>query len=154
MKKRWSLLWAARFVAKWEGFLARAYLDVIADPPVWTIGYGHTGDVQPGETITKREARQLLAHDLRTAARAVRRNIHVHLSVRQRIALISLVYNCGEGAINGSTLQRELNRRHYRKAANCFLDWSHAGGEVVEGLLNRRKQERYMFLHNKRKGAR
>lgn len=152
-KHRWSLLWAARFVAKWEGFLARAYLDTIADPSVWTIGYGHTGDVHPGETITKREARQLLANDLRTAARAVERNIHVRLSVRQRIALISLAFNCGEGAVNGSTLQRELNRKNYRKAANCFLDWVHAGGEVVQGLVNRRKQERWMFLHTKRKGA-
>lgn len=151
VKRRWSLLWAARFVARWEGFLPRAYLDTIAEPPVWTIGHGHTGDVRPGEVISKREARELLADDLRTAARAVRRNVRVKLTVRQRIALISLVFNCGEGAIDGSTLQRELNAGRYRAAANCFLDWSHAGGEVVEGLLNRRREERWMFLHTRKR---
>lgn len=146
--KTWDLLWAARFVAKWEGFIPTAYLDKIAVPPVWTIGYGHTGkDVVPGQRISKAKALLLLSRDLRIAARAVNRYIKVPLTVRQRIALISLVFNCGPAAVDGSTLQRELNKRHYQKAADCFLDWCHAGGEVVEGLLNRRKAERWMFLH-------
>lgn len=147
MKRRWRLLWAARFVAKWEGFLPNAYLDTIADPPVWTIGYGHAGrDVRAGMRWSRAKALRVLARDIRTSARAVNRYIKVPLTVRQRMALISLVFNCGPGAVDGSTLQRELNRRHYRKAANCFLDWCHAGGVVVQGLLNRRRDERQMFL--------
>jgi len=149
MKRRWRLAWAARFVAKWEGFLATAYLDTIASPAVWTIGYGHTGpDVRPGQRISKARALALLAKDLRFAARAVARCIHVPLTARQRIALISLAFNCGPGAVDGSTLQRELNAGHYRRAADCFLDWVHADGEVIEGLVNRRKAERWMFLHS------
>lgn len=146
--KRWSLLWAAKFVAKWEGFLPHAYLDTIASPPVWTIGYGHTGpDVHAGMYVTKAEALRLLSHDLRVAARAVKQNIHVKLAVRQRMALISLAFNCGAGAVAGSTLQAKLNAGDYHGAADEFLKWSHAGGVVVEGLLNRRKNERWMFLH-------
>lgn len=152
MKRAWSLLWAARFVAKWEGLLLTAFLDTIASPAVWTIGYGHTGpDVHAGQTISRARALELLTQDLRSAARAVRDNIHVKLSVRQRIALISLAFNCGPGAVSGSTLQRKLNARDYKGAADEFLKWSHAGGVVVQGLLNRRREERWMFLHSKRK---
>lgn len=146
--KRWSLLWAAKFVAKWEGFLPHAYLDTIAVPAVWTIGYGHTGpDVHAGMVVSKAEALRLLAHDLRMAARAVKSGIHVKLAVRQRMALISLAFNCGGGAVVGSTLAAKLNAHDYKGAADCFLEWDHAGGVVVEGLLNRRKAERWMFLH-------
>lgn len=148
MKKRWSLMWAAKFVAKWEGFLPHAYLDTIASPAVWTIGYGHTGaDVHAGMFVSKREALRLLSHDLRLAARAVKQNIHVKLAVRQRMALISLAFNCGAGAVAGSTLQAKLNAGDYAGAADCFLEWDHAGGVVVEGLRNRRLAERWMFRH-------
>lgn len=142
----WKLSYAARFIAKWEGFLPDAYLDTIAEPDVWTIGYGHTGGVQPGERWSKAKALRVLIQDIRWAAAAVARNVRVKLTVRQRIALISLVFNCGPGAIEGSTLQRRLNARDYTGAADELLRWSHAGDQVVQGLLNRRNDERAMFL--------
>lgn len=142
----WKLTYAARFIAKREGFLGDAYLDTIAEPDVWTIGYGHTGGVQPGERWSKAKALRVLTQDCRWAAAAVKRNVRVKLTVRQRIALISLVFNCGAGAIEGSTLQRLLNARDYKGAGDELLRWSHAGGSVVQGLLNRRREERAMFL--------
>lgn len=148
MKRRWSLLWAARFVAKWEGFLANAYLDEIASPPVWTIGYGHTGGVSSGQVVTESEARKLLAGDLREAARTVERQVTVPLTVRQRIALISIVFNVGPGVLDDTHLLKDLNARRYEAAADRFLEWNHAGGVVVEGLTRRREAERWMFLHN------
>jgi lysozyme len=148
-KVRWKLSYAARFIARWEGFLPEAYLDTIAEPDIWTIGFGHTGDVRPGERWSKAKALRVLVSDIRWAAKAVARNVKVPLTTRQRIALISLVFNCGPGAIEGSTLQRKLNNRNYDGAADELLEWSHAGGVVVEGLLNRRKEERWMFLHSK-----
>lgn len=149
MKRLWSLTWAARFVAKWEGFLPHAYLDTIAQPPVYTIGYGHTGiDVYAGESISKVAAVALLTHDLRRASKAVTESIHVKLTVRQRIALISLAFNCGAGAVSGSTLQALLNAGHYHAAADQFLQWDHAGAEVIAGLKRRREAERWMFLHS------
>lgn len=148
MRRAWSLMWAARFVAKWEGFLPVAYLDTIASPPVYTIAFGHTGpDVHAGQRVTRAQGLRLLTHDLRTAARTVRHYIHVKLTARQRIALISIVFNCGPAAVVGSTLAAKLNAGDYKGAADEFLKWSHAGGVVVEGLLNRRKAERWMFLH-------
>ena len=67
--------------------------------------------------------------------------------MRQRIALISPVYNCGPGLVEGSELQRKLNAGNYLGAANELLEWCHAGGQVVPGLLNRRREERWLFLH-------
>lgn len=155
----WKLSWAARFIAKWEGWLPTAYLDTIASPAVWTIGYGHTSaagppSVHPGQRISETRGLVILTRDIRGAARAVNRSIRVKLTARQRIALISLAFNCGSGAVEGSTLQRKLNAGDYLGAANEFLEWSHAGGVVVQGLLNRRREERWMFLHNDRKAHR
>ena len=148
---RWSLLWAARFVAKWEGFIPTAYLDTIASPAVWTIGYGHTGGVQQGQTVTESEARKLLAADLRDSARTVAQQVKVKLTVRQRIALISIVFNCGPGVLDDTHLIKDLNAGNYKAAADRFLEWDHAGGVQVEGLTNRRKSERWMFLHDNSK---
>jgi lysozyme len=152
----WELSWAARFIAKWEGYLRLPYLDTIAAPPVWTAGYGHTKyagppAVLPGQFWSKAKSLRVLTRDIRGAARAVKRCIHVELKVRQRIALISLVFNCGAGAVDGSELQQKLNGGNFLGAANEFLEWSHAGGVVVQGLLNRRREERWIFLHSKRR---
>lgn len=148
----WKLTWAARFVAKWEGYSPVAFLDTIASPPVPTGGYGHTGsDVRVGQRWPKAKALLILTRDLRSAARAVKRNIHVRLTARQRIALISAAFNCGPGIVEGSELRAKLNRGNYLGAANELLEWCHAGGVVVAGLLNRRKEERWLFLHNGRK---
>lgn len=144
--KTWQLAWAARFVAKWEGFVDHAYWDALGR--VWTIGYGHTGpDVVAGQKITKLGALRLLTKDLRVAARAVDKYVKVPINVRQRIALISFTFNLGSGALYESTLLRELNKKHYRRAADEFLKWDHAGGVRVLGLTRRRRAERWMFLN-------
>lgn len=147
-KRRWSLRWPARFVAKWEGWRPEAYLDTIANPPVWTVGFGHTGkDVYKGLRISRTKGIRLLTQDLRHAARAVKTYVHVPITVRIRMALISLAFNIGVGAFAKSTLVRKLNNRNYKGAANEFLKWKFAGGVVIPGLLNRRRAERWMFTH-------
>lgn len=156
-RRKWSLLWPARFVALWEGLLLKAYLDTITAPPVWTIGAGWTGKIrdpqtgelrpiQPGDRISKRYAMKLLAKGLRQASRDIAKWVDVPLTVRQRMALLSLYYNIGPGAFADSTVLRRLNEGDYRGAANAFLMWRFAGGVEVEGLLIRRRAERRMFL--------
>jgi lysozyme len=145
---------AARFVAKWEGFLPNAYLDEIAVPAVYTIAYGHTGllhgrALRAGDRVTEAEGRGILAHDLRGAARTVAEKVKVPLTRRQRIALISIVFNCGPGVLENTHLIHAINAKRYREAADRFLEWDHAGGVVVQGLLNRRRAERWMFLHSR-----
>jgi lysozyme len=139
-------LYAARFIGPWEGFLPDAYLDTLASPDVWTIGFGHTGDVHAGEHWTKEHAEKVLAHDIGWASAAVVQKVKHRLSVRQRIALISLVFNCGPGILDGDLLHA-LNKGEFDRAASIMETMNHAGGVVVEGLTRRRKAEAWMMRH-------
>lgn len=145
-RPEWKLRWAARFIAPFEGLRTVAYYD---SGGILTIGYGHTGpDVYHRQVITKAKALALLVSDLREAARAVKRNVHVPLTARQRIAAISFTFNVGEGGLQSSTFLRELNAGHPAAAANALLLWVRdADGTVLEGLLRRRRLERWLFLH-------
>jgi lysozyme len=147
-KHKWSLKDPAKFVSTWEGFRSEAYLDTLASPNVWTIAFGHTGpDVWPGKRVTRVQGLKLLARDLRWAAKVVKDSVHVPITIRQRMALISLAFNIGGGAFATSTLVRVLNEKRYKAAANEFLKWKFAGGVAIPGLLNRRRAERWMFTH-------
>lgn len=149
--RQWKLEYAAKFVAKWEGFLPTAYLDTIASPPVFTVGYGHTSyagepKVYAGMHVTTDEAKTILTHDLRTIAHHVSAVIHHELTFRQRIALISFGYNLGPGAVDD--LAPLVNAGKIKQAADKMLEYDHAGGVVVQGLLNRRRAERWLMLHD------
>lgn len=150
-RRHWKLEYAARFVSRWEGFLPVAYLDTIASPPVYTIGYGHSEYAAPphvheGDRWSEAKAMEVLTRDLRKTAEAVDEKIKHRLTFRQRIALISAAYNLGVGILN--VLAPMINRGEIQRAANKLLEYDHAGGVVVQGLLNRRKAERWLMLHD------
>jgi lysozyme len=133
-------------IASFEGCRLKPYQDAVG---VWTIGYGHTG---PGtknmQLHNVAEAKALLAKDLKRYEEMVRRLVRVSLTQHQFDALVSAVYNLGPIVITDSqsTLARHLNAKHFARAANHFLDWDRAGGQVLSGLLRRRKAERALFL--------
>ena len=56
---------AIPLVARWEGLSVTAYLDTIAEPDVWTICYGETANVGPGEVRTVAECEAGLRRLLR-----------------------------------------------------------------------------------------
>lgn len=125
-------------IQRWEGLRLTAYQDVAG---VWTIGYGHTRDVRPGQTITEAEATALLRADLAEAEAAVTRLVKVPLTDGQFAALVSFVFNVGQGAFGSSTLLRRLNSGDYDAVPGELARWSRAGGRVVQGLANRRAAE-------------
>jgi lysozyme len=139
-------------VASFEGLRLAPYQDVAG---VWTIGYGHTLDVVPEthKLASAASAKMLLRTDLTIYASAVRRLVRAPLTQRQFDALVSLAYNIGIGAFEGSTLRKQLNAEHYARAANQFLVWNRAGGKVRPGLVARRKTERAMFLAGSNRGT-
>lgn len=127
-----------------EGLRLTAYLDTGG---VWTIGYGHTGaDVREGLTIPLSEAERLLTRDLRVAENYVNGLVKVKLTQNQFDALVSFVYNVGGDAFKESTMLRLLNAGDYEGAANQFPRWNKDNGKVVNGLINRRREERELFL--------
>lgn len=127
-----------------EGLRLTAYIDTGG---VWTIGYGHTGsNVREGLTIPLSEAERLLTRDLRVAEGHVNDAVKVKLTQNQFDALVSFVYNVGGGAFRSSTLLKLLNAGDYDGAANQLPRWNKDNGKVVNGLTNRRREERELFL--------
>jgi lysozyme len=134
-----------------EGLRLAAYPDPGTGGEPWTIGYGHTGGVRPGDRITADEAERILRDDLAWAEQAVAERVSpmVDLTQHQFDALVSLVFNIGRGAFERSTLLRKINTADVEGAAREFSRWVHAGGRVLPGLVRRRQAEAELF----RRGA-
>lgn len=125
-----------------EGFCPEAYL---CPAGVWTIGYGHTGGVRPGERCSRDEARDWLGRDVGAAEQAVRRHVRIPLAQAEFDALVSFVFNVGTGAFAASTLLRKLGAGDRAGAAAEFDRWVRGGDRVLPGLVTRRARERALF---------
>lgn len=127
-----------------EGCRLKAYQD---SRGIWTIGYGHTGSVLPGETCTQAQAETWLAGDIAWAGREVNRLVHVPLTQAEFDALVDFTFNCGAGNFDHSSLLELLNHNDHVKAATEFEKWDRCAGVELPGLLRRRKAEATEFLH-------
>lgn len=129
-------------VMRSEGCKLKAYL---CPAGVWTIGYGATLGVQPGDVISQGRAEGLLRDDLAARGPQVEKRVSVPLTQNQFDALVSFVYNVGVAAFHGSTLRAHLNLGDYAGAAAEFPRWNMAGGRILPGLVVRRADERALF---------
>lgn len=144
MAASYDLAPAIELIKHWEGCVLHAYRDSVG---VLTIGFGTTSGVKPGQVITRAQAEALLAKDLAACVVAVKKFVKVPLSNHETGALISLAYNIGIGGLGRSSLVKALNAgRPHLEVADEFLKFVHAGGRVLQGLVNRRKAERLVFL--------
>jgi lysozyme len=137
----------ADFIASWESFQARAYLDTKARPMRWTVGFGQTGpDVLPGTIWTREKAEARLEHFVAALQDVLRAALSVPVTDNQLLALTSLAYNVGSHSVTGSHLFAKLNAGDYAGAAAEFENgWDTAGGVFVQGLKNRRMAEQALF---------
>lgn len=126
-------------IKQFEGCVLHAYDDGFGN---LTIGYGHCADdVYQGQVITERDAERILLNDLVRFENNVNKYVNTYeLNQNQFDALVSFAYNIGSvdemlryGAI-------EL-----KGIPDRMLLYVHAGDEVVEGLVNRRKKEVELF---------
>ena len=133
-------------IKRHEGLRLFAYQDVAG---VWTVGYGSTKGVEPGQHITSSEAEFRLRRDLEWVEKCIADNVTVPLTQNQYDALCSLIFNIGSGAFKDSTLLRKLNAGDYAGAAEQFTRWDKAtvGGvlQPVAGLASRRRAEQSLF---------
>lgn len=129
-------------IKRFEGCRLTAYQDVVG---VWTIGYGHTLGVKPGDTITLSQAVDLLHADVQGAAIGVSQAVLVPILQCQYDALVSFAFNLGISALRTSTLLRKLNAGDFQGAAAEFIRWDHAGGVEMAGLKARRILECSLF---------
>lgn len=126
-------------IKSFEGCRLTAYKDAAG---VWTIGWGHTGGVYAGQTITQAEADALLVSDLTKYEKKVDKyNGTYDWNQNEFDALVSFAYNIG------SIDQLTANGTRSRDViAGKILEYNKAGGKVLAGLTKRRAAERGLFL--------
>ncbi len=131
-------------IKRFESFVGKAYL---CPAGVWTIGYGHTGDVKPGMTVTEHQGEAILDVDLDLFEGRVTELLKgIAVTENQFSALVSFAFNVGVAALAKSTLLKKLRANGPLVAAPEFLKWNKAGGKVLAGLVKRREAERLLFL--------
>jgi len=133
-----------------EGFSKFAYWDYSQ----WTIGYGtrcEEGEYPDG--ITEEEAEALLRREVVSYELSVNSFLSYNgilLTQNQFDALVSLTYNIGSKWTNGSTLADYLingiEKYTAEEISAAFGQYIHAGGEVIPGLVERRRREAEYFL--------
>lgn len=141
-----ALAHALALIRKWEGCRLSAYPDPGTGGDPWTIGWGSTGPgIRKGVTWTQAQADERLAADVEKFMGGVRKLIKRPASDTELGAMTSLAYNIGLGAFERSTLLRFFNAGDKARAAKQFDVWRRAGGRVMQGLVNRRADERKVF---------
>ena len=108
----------------------------------YTYGYGHYGsDVAPNATISKSDAEKLLIKDLQRHVIHVNEYMNVyHFTQNQFDAMVSFSYNVG----NIKQLTKD-GTRTLKQISDHILAYNKCGGEVLQGLTNRRKKEKELF---------
>lgn len=143
---------AENLVEEFEGFSAAPYADPISHGEPWGIGFGSTRDLQGNPVtphtpdVTREQAREMAMRDMKSALADVECEVTTPLNDREKAALVDFCYNLGDGAFNGSTLLRLINKGDLSGAADQFALWDHADGKTIAGLLRRRLAERDLFL--------
>ena len=135
-----------RKIKRFEGFRKKAYQDVKG---VWTIGYGHTGDVKEGDYITKQQAEELLLKDLERFERFVDSLEVCHGDQGKFDALTDFAYNCGIENLKKSTLLLYIcEGRSEAEIRHEFSRWVYSGGRKLRGLAKRRQWEADRFFNS------
>jgi len=149
----------AQFIAAFEGKKSTVYLDSANLP---TIGIGHlllaeekagnyviiAGQKRPlppqGGPLTDAEIVSLFRHELERFVQIVRTQIKVPLSQTQFDMLVSFAYNVG----NINALAAVINTNNYN-VTDIFMQFVHAKGAVIKGLVRRRQAEAANFSAGK-----
>ena len=133
-----------------EGFRSNPYTDSVG---VWTIGYGTTkymngSPVRSSDpSVSELDASLMLEKQINDIyGKAVNKNTTLMETQEQFDALTSFTYNLGEGNLKSSTLLKKHNNGDFVGASNEFLKWVYAGGNVIQGLVNRREKEKQVYL--------
>lgn len=141
-----------KIIKDFEGCRLKAYLDGGGVP---TIGWGSTGGVKLGDTLTQAEADALFDTEIRIYEAGVNRLVKVPITQNEFDALCSFAYNVGldedtdnvaEG-LGDSTLLKYVNKMDFYSASQEFPKWNRDNGKVVAGLTRRREAERNLFVN-------
>lgn len=129
---------------------------------LWTVGVGHVLYPEQGKLpidqrdafnikiedfriFSMEEVDAILRADLERFERGVERYITVPLTQGMFDALVSFSFNVGLGTLQRSTLRQKLNRGDKEGAGQELMKYCMAGGKILKGLQNRRRDELALF---------
>jgi lysozyme len=130
-------------IKSFEGLRLKAYL---CPADVWTIGYGSTkGVTKDTAPISALEGLARLKDDVGDAEDAIRRHVNVFLNQNQFDALVSFIFNLGEGNFKKSTLLKKINQGKHDQVPYELSRWNKVGRVVLAGLTRRRAAEALLW---------
>nr|WP_238259587.1 lysozyme [Methylobacterium mesophilicum] len=142
--KRSATLGAAciSVVGAFEGLRQTAYPDPATRGKPWTVCYGETLGVKPGDSYSVAECKAMLEK----YALAVEGCVTSAITDGAYAAYVSLAYNIGTGGFCRSSVARLANAGQPRAACDAIRKFNRAGGVVFPGLTRRREAERALCL--------
>ena len=138
------------FIKSHEALRLKAYQD---SKGKWTIGWGHTKGVKPGDEITRAQAEQFIRDDFEWVERTLNADLVAGrdkplVTQNEFDALCSLVFNIGSNAYLESTVRRKIKQGDKMAAARAFKMWVYSEHKFIQGLANRRADEVRLFLQS------
>lgn len=135
-------------IKKWEGVKTKAY---VCPGGVLTIGYGTTvypdgKPVKENDIITKEYAEVLLLDYVQKNIYPIFKKIPYDLSLDQRRAIASLVYNIGASSFLRSKLFKAICNKDIEGIFKNW-DWIKSKNKVLKGLAKRRAEELWYFMN-------
>jgi lysozyme len=138
---------ALPYIKQFEGYWPTVKIDWIGTGHPPTGGYGETENVRLGETHNEAFWSDRLKMRLPQYFAKIAPCIHVELPDSAEAALISAAYNAGPAAVCRSPMLARMNAGNIRGGCEAFRGWYiMASGRVIQGLINRRNQERALCL--------
>lgn len=137
---------AVALVGSFEGLRQNAYPDPATQGKPWTICYGSTNGVKPGDHKTVEQCKALLSLELQKYAKGIEGCVTVPLPDARFVALTSFAYNVGIKAACGSSAVKLINAGKTAEGCEALLKWDKAAGIRFPGLTRRRQKERAFCL--------
>ena len=118
----------------------------------WTIAWGMTylpngkkvtADTRLSIAEANSSFRELLAKYIKCVNDLCTRD-KVELKQCEFDSLVDFAYNAGQRALRNSMLWQKIVK-HDPSASEQFMRWVYSGGQKVNGLVNRRTKEKYLF---------
>ena len=144
MKKMTTSRKGLQLIKNFEGLRLGAYLCPAGVP---TIGYGHTKGVKMGQKISQEQADDLLIEDV-VPIEQLLNVLGINFRQEQFDALVSWIFNLGEGNFHNSTLLKKIvGNAPDIEITDQIVRWVNSNGNPLTGLKKRRIAEANMFLN-------
>ncbi|MCE7729615.1 lysozyme [Vibrio campbellii] len=144
-----------RHIANEEGCRTKAYR-ICSDSWIdrWTIGFGHTQGVLPGQIASNQQIARFFVNDVASAERDVKRLLKKKPSQAEYDMMVSFVFHMGAANLSRSTLLKKFNQGKRKEACLQYPRWVYVQNQDCRipesncsGIVDRRNIEMNVCLN-------